>query len=411
MIRLALAYLRDRWLATALNILLLALAVATLVLLLDVSTQAADRFEADAKGIDLVVGAKGSPLQLVLSAVYQVDAPTGNIPLASIALLRRDPSIAAVVPLAMGDNFRGFRIVGTEPAFLPFRNAHLAAGRLFGGSGEAVVGADAARRSGLTIGRRFVGSHGLEHEGGSAHDQHPFRVTGILAPTGSVVDRMILVSVATVWDVHGIAHSAGDAAVERPLPPPAGMTDETVLQPEVTALLVRYRSAFGALRVPMTVNRQTSLQAASPALEISRLLQLLGVGAAAIRAFSWLLAATGGLSIFVALTAAAAAREADLALLRLIGARRRTIVGAILAEGLMVAGCGFVVGDLIGHTVLAVATTTIATLADAGIEPWRVYPDEALIGAIMLAIGGIAALIPAARVVHGDLARVLARTS
>ncbi|WP_174275275.1 ABC transporter permease [Sphingomonas bacterium] len=399
MIALALAYLRDRWLATMLNVLLLALAVATLVLLLDVSTQAADRFEADARGIDLVVGAKGSPLQLVLSAVYQIDAPTGNIPLASIDLLRRDPSVAMVVPLAMGDGFRGFRIVGTDPGYLPFRGARLASGRIFRASGDAVVGAEAARRSGLTIGRRFIGSHGLEHEGGPAHAQHPFTVTGILTPTGSVADRMILVSVETVWDVHGIAH------------PGPGAADATTIPPEVTALLVRYRSAFGALRVPLMINRQTNMQAASPAIEIARLFSLLGVGVAAIRAFAWLLAITGGLSIFVALTAAASAREADLTLLRLIGARRRMIVGAILAEGLIVAACGVATGELIGHGVLALATATVPTLADTGIDPWRLDPGELLIAALVLAIGGLAALIPAARVVHGDLARVLARTA
>ena len=115
MIRLALAYLRDRPLMTALNILLLALAVATLVMLLSVSTQLGERFERDAQGIDLVVGAKGSPLQLILSSIYQMDTPTGNIPLESVALLRRDPSVRQAIPLAMGDNFRGYRIVGTEP--------------------------------------------------------------------------------------------------------------------------------------------------------------------------------------------------------------------------------------------------------------------------------------------------------
>jgi putative ABC transport system permease protein len=119
MFGLALAYLRDRALTTWLNIVLLALAVATLVILLLVSTQIGERFERDARGVDLVVGAKGSPLQLILSSVYHVDMPTGNIPLESVELLRRNRSVAEVIPLALGDSFRGYRIVGTLPCTMP----------------------------------------------------------------------------------------------------------------------------------------------------------------------------------------------------------------------------------------------------------------------------------------------------
>jgi putative ABC transport system permease protein len=131
MLSLALAYLRDRSLTTALNILLLGLAVATLVILLLFSSQLGQRLERDSQGIDLVVGAKGSPLQLILSSIYQIDTPTGNIPLSSIEMLRKQPTVAKVIPLAMGDSFRGFRIVGTEQSFLDLRSAKIAQGRMF----------------------------------------------------------------------------------------------------------------------------------------------------------------------------------------------------------------------------------------------------------------------------------------
>ena len=212
MFGLAFAYMRDRRLATGLNMLLLALAVATLTILLLASTQLADRLERNAQGIDLVVGAKGSPLQLILSSIYQMDQPTGNIPLASIAMLRRDPAVAQVVPLALGDNFRGFRIVGSEESYTGLYNAEIGEGRMFDDHGEVVLGADVAEKLGAGLGQQFVGSHGLgDSEGAGEHEAHPFTTVGILKPTGTVIDRLILTSIETVWDVHGIAHKNGDS--------------------------------------------------------------------------------------------------------------------------------------------------------------------------------------------------------
>jgi len=334
MLGLALAYMRDRRFATGLNMLLLALAVAMLTILLLTSSQLADRLARNAQGIDLVVGAKGSPLQLILSSIYQMDQPTGNIPLASIDMLRRDPAVAQVIPLALGDNFRGYRIVGTEPSYLALYRAEIGAGSMFGDHGEAVIGAEAAAALGIKPGQKFIGSHGLGNgEGAGEHHAHPFTTVGLLKPTSTVIDRLILTSIETVWDVHGIAHpeeghGSGDEHEEHAGnhdtgPMRAGSRDE--LAPEVTALLVRYRNAAGAVRIPSLVNRQTGMQAAVPAIETARLLSLLGAGIDGVRLFAWLLAAVGGLSIFVMLLNAASAREGDLALLRVMGASRARV--------------------------------------------------------------------------------------
>lgn len=425
--RLALAYLRDRALTTALNIVLLALSVAALVILLGFSSQVSDRFERDARGIDLVVGAKGSPLQLILSSVYHLDVPTGNIPLESIEALRRDRSVSRVIPLALGDSFRGYRIVGTEPSYLALYDAKLAQGRMFGAPGDAVLGAEVARRLGAGLGQRFVGSHGLSAgEGAGEHDAHPFTTVGILAPTGTVADRLILTSVESVWDVHGIEHKheaghehEGEAAHAREHEKKhsaqaaggvdgAGMPE---LEPEVTALLVSYRSVLGAVRLPNLINRQTNMQAASPAVETARLLGLLGAGVEGARLFAWLLAAVGGLSIFVALLGAARAREGDLALLRVMGAGRGAVFGTILLEGLIIAAAGALIGLLLGHLLLAVGVAAFYQLQEAGIAPWRFHPGEGAIVAAVLAIGALAALIPALRVYRVDLARTLARAA
>lgn len=426
MIGLTFANLRDRALTTALNVVLLATAVAMLVLMLALSHQLGTRFERDAKGVDLVVGAKGSPLQLVLSSVYNIDQPTGNIPLGSVALLRRDPGIARVVPLALGDNFRGYRIVGTEPSYLALRGASLASGRLWQAQGDAVIGAEVARATGAGIGQRFLGSHGLDAEG-EAHDAHPFTVSGILAPTGGVADRLILTSLETVWDVHGIAHEDDHEPEDRhhghhddeDHPHHDGMSPDHdaaaeatgVPVPEVTALLVSYRNAAAALRVPASINRQSALQSAVPAIEAARLLTLLGSGMAGVRAFGWLLAALGGAAIFAAVLNAARARQGELALLRVMGATRPQVFGTILTEGLVIAALAALLGAVLAHGLLALASARSDTLADIGLDAWQLSPGEPALLLSVLGIGLVAALVPAIGVYRADLAATLSRAT
>src|SRR5258706_8909441 len=192
--RIVLAYARKSPLTTLLNLALLTLGVATMTLLLLLTTALDERLKLDAAGIDLVVGAKGSPLQLVLAGVYHVDVPPGNIPLSAIETLRADPLIAEVVPIALGDSYLGAHIVGTEPAFLGIYNAKFASGALWQAPMDAVLGADIARRSGLAVGARFAGAHGLA-AGGEVHADNPYRVVGVLQPAGTVIDRLVLTGV------------------------------------------------------------------------------------------------------------------------------------------------------------------------------------------------------------------------
>ena len=389
MFGLAIAYLKDRALPTALNVLLLALAVATLLVLLLLSTRVEDRFARDAAGVDLVVGAKGSPMQLILSSVYHLDAPTGNIPLETLDHMRRDFGVARAIPLALGDNFRGYRIVGTQPAFLSLHKATLARGRMFADPMEVVLGAQVARATGAGIGQRFAGSHGLG-DGGGAHDATPFIVTGILAPTGTVTDRLILTTIPSIWAAHGIDADHGPRA-------------------EITAILVSYRNAAAAIRLPMAINRETAMQAASPATETARFLSLFDGAIAGARLFAGLIAAAAALSIFTVLLAAGRAREGDLALLRVMGASRARIFGTVLLEGVLTAGAGAALGLLLGHLLVELAARQSHTLAGIGLTGLALHPAEAGLFAAALLLGAIAALIPATRVYTQDLATTLSR--
>ena len=212
-VRLAMAYAWRRPLSTLLVIVLLAIGVATIALTLILARELDERLTRDAAGIDLVVGAKGSPLQLVLAGVYHVDVPPGNIPLSAIAQLRANPQIAEVIPLALGDSLRGFRIVGTEPSFVELYGGTLREGSLWDKPQEAVLGSAVARTTGLAVGDTFAGSHGLA-EGGGEHAGAPYRVSGILAPTGTVLDRLVLTAIASVWAVHDVHHADAEADVK-----------------------------------------------------------------------------------------------------------------------------------------------------------------------------------------------------
>jgi len=414
---LSLAYLKDRALNTALNILLLTLSVATLVILVLFSSQLSDRFARDAQGIDLVVGAKGSPLQLILSSIYQVDVPTGNIPLETVDMLRADPTVAHVIPLALGDSFRSYRIIGTEAAYVDHYAGRLAEGRMFNAPYEAVIGAQVARGTGAGLGQRFEGSHGLSGDG-HVHEATPFEVVGVLAPTGTVLDRLIVTPVSSVWAAHGFGTGPHEdhegEAVGHDEHAGHDHDDEAAhaAEPdlEVTALLVKYRSPLAAVRLPSFINRQTQLQAAAPAVEMTRLLSLLGVGIDAVRAFAVLLMITSGLSIFVALYSALRQREGDMAMLRVMGARPPAIFGHIVLEGVLLAAAGALLGVIVGHGVVAFAAATFPQLQDMGLSALRFEPAEAVIVAAAIAMGGLAALVPALKVFRVDIAQTLADT-
>ncbi len=422
---LCIAYLRDRKLNTLLNILLLTLGVATLVLLLLFSRQLEGRLERDAQGIDLVVGAKGSPMQMILSGVFHIDAPTGNIPLDTVEMLRRQRSVGQAIPLALGDNFRGYRIVGTEQAYPALYGADMAEGRMFSSPMEAVIGSAVAAGTGAALGQRFTGSHGLG-DGGHSHEQAPFIVVGRLKPTGTVIDRLILTPVESVWQVHGI-HDDHEAAHEHDAmhehedahahdeehehnhaaePLDAGRNGE--LKPEVTVVLVKYRSALGAVQLPSFINRQTDLQAAVPAVELARVLSLVGIGIDTMRVLAILQMLTAGLSIFVALYGSLQRRQGDMALLRVIGASRSAVFGQVILEGVMLALAGAVLGLVLGHAVVAGAAMLFPQLHDLGLSALRFDPAEALIVLGALVLGVIAALIPAIQVYRNDIAKTLA---
>jgi putative ABC transport system permease protein len=393
--RLIIAQLLRKPLQTVLAVVLLALGIATLVFIVLVQGQLSRQLTRDAQGIDLVVGAKGSPLQLILSAVYHIDVPTGNVPVAAIDQLRANRLIAQVIPVSLGDNFRGFRIVGTEPALIEHYGGRLAAGALWTAPMQAVIGAEVALGTGLSIGSTFSGTHGLT-EGGAAHEESNYSVVGILMPTGTVLDRLVITDKASVWRVH-----EGE---------PASADERATLEAEreVTALLVRYASPLAAAIVPRQVNAESRLMAASPASELARLFAVVGIGINTMRVFAAVLIASSLLALFVTLYNALEERRYDIAIMRLLGASRSRIVGLMLFEAWLLAFVAIVLGLLIGLVAVAVVAHWLSQ-ARAFTVTAHVTPELLWIGIVAFLTATIAALLPAWRAGRMDVAQTLAK--
>jgi len=394
---LSASYLRARPLNTVLSLVLLALGVATIVLLILVVSQLEERMHRDARGIDLVVGAKGSPMQLILSGIYHVDAPTGNIPLADARALEKHRFIKKSMPLALGDSWKGNRIVGATHAYPQHYGAKVASGRLWEKSMEVVLGAEAAARTGVRVGGTFTGVHGIGGEG-EEHGDDPYTVVGVLERTGSVIDRLVLCNIESVWQVHEHAQGPEDEADRKAL-------EEAR---EVTVLLIQYASPLAAATLPRQINSKSELQAASPAYETARLFSIIGVGVEALRAFALVLILAAGLSVFIALYTALEDRRYDLAVMRTLGASPGKLFGLLMLEGAGLALLGALIGLALGHALTATLGVWLESQRQypvTGLE-WR--PEELWLVGVALGVGLVAALLPAWRAYRTDVSRTLA---
>lgn len=437
-LRLTLNWLRFRPLPVLLNLLLMALGTGTIALLLLYGHQLERQFTRDAEGIDLVVGASGSPMQLILSSVYHLDVPTGNIPERTARELAEHRLVSEVIPLALGDNYRGHRIVGTDAGYVDLYQGELADGRLWDQSMEATLGADVAARHGLAIGDEIVGAHGLGGGDGHVHDYAPYTVVGILAPTGTVLDRLVLTSVQSVWDVHdhdddhghghdhghdhgddhgddhghGHGHGHDHASVEDGHGHSAGheAPDSDAVAAEeqaLTALLVRYQSPLAAMQLPRAINAEAGLQAASPAYESARLMSMMGVGLDTLKAFGGVLLLTAGLGVFIGLYNALRDRRHDIAVIRSLGASPRLVGGLVLLEGQLLALTGTLLGLAGGHLAAEGIGRWIGRDRPLELTGLTWVPSEGWLLLIAAGIGLVAALLPAWQAYRTDIALTL----
>lgn len=394
-------YLWSRPLATTLNLILLALGLASMAFVLIARDQIDRAFERDLAGIDVVVGAKGSPMQLILAGVFHIDVPPGNIPLAEVQRLAQHPQVAKLIPLSLGDNLQGFRIVGTTAEYATHYGAQLAQGAMWSAPMQAVLGAQVGSRTWLQPGQAFEGAHGLG-AGGAMHGETPYTVSGVLAPCGCVLDRLVLTATESVWQVHDDMH-AGDSMddAER-----AELAEALAEDREVTLALITYNTPMAAVNFPRFINSTTSMQAAAPALEITRLLSMVGVGTQLLRAMAAVLMLVAGLSVFIALWSAVRERRGDLAMLRMLGAPPTRVALLLVCEALWLAALACVLGLLAAHGLAALLGALLTDSHSLAINGWQWVPGEAWVPVLALGVAVAAALVPVASAYRADVSQL-----
>ena len=439
-LRFVLYSLKYRFLNSFLSIMLTAFGVSIALLISQFGNHIQNRINLDGQGIDIVVGAKGSPLQLILSSVYHIDIPTGNIAYSQAKKIMNNPQIKESIPLALGDNWRGFRIVGTTTNYIRHYDMSLSTGRYWDQNFEVVVGSSVN----LDIGDEFMGVHGLL-EDGSSHEEHKYNVVGILKPSGTVIDRLILTSLNSVLDIHGLhkvdnsfeknhehqhdhehhkeehhdvhehdhdkekhknedenhhKHSKNDKQTNK--------TNE-LGSSEITALLIKTKSPIANINLPRSINRESSLQAANPALEINRLISLFGIGSKSFAILSLILILIASLNIFSGLASNLENRMGDLAVLRAVGFSKKRIFKIIVLEGILVVLIGIILGILIGFLLFSILTHNIFTLQTTNAS--LIFNlDFILIILFVFFAGLIAAIFPAYRGSKISIANQLSRT-
>ena len=245
----------------------------------------------------------------------------------------KNPMVSSAVPLAYGDNYLGYKIVGTTNNYLKHFNLKTAEGKIFTKDFEVIIGAEIAKNIGLKTGDTFFGTHGDAKEG-EVHDHHPYKVVGVLEASGKVADPLILSNIESVWHMHD--HQNEDHSEETHVHA-EGEIHHPHEGKEITAVLLKLRNNMAKMTWPRIIPQNTDMQAASPALEVNRLFALFGVGVSALKYLAYGIMFISGISIFVALYNTLKERKYEFALLRVTGASKFQLLWLVLLESIFYA--------------------------------------------------------------------------
>ncbi len=431
--------IRQRWLASSLTALSISLGVALMVAVLVINGVVTRMFSQNATGFDMILGAKGSPMQLVLNTIYFLDRPIENIPYKYYKDEIKPKSwVAHAIPFALGDTTEDgkFRIVGTFPEYfeveyVPGKHFELQQGKFLEGKLEAVIGARVARAYDWNVGHKFPIAHGGNTK--DIHDQK-FTVTGVLAPTGLPIDRAVFIHYDGFYEIPGHGMTAEEAEAEAKArregkllvpeaqsAPNAGavnaqgarkqpIPDE---QKRVTAILVQVKgtgveaAAITYLMMPR-INKGPIAQAVNPVEQIRRLLDnIVGNIRTMLLVMTVLIIVVSGVGIFVSIYNSMADRKREIAIMRALGARRRTVFSIIVAEAVLLCIGGGLVGLLLGHGLVFVAGPIVEARSDVLIDPWFFETHELMILPALLVLAVVVGLVPGITAYRADVARGL----
>jgi putative ABC transport system permease protein len=385
-------------LSSLLSLALLVFGIGIISLLLQLNSLIKTQMDNNLKGIDMVVGAKGSPLQLILSAVYHIDSPTGNISIEDAKKIKNNRMVGSSIDLLYGDNYKGYRIVGTDDEFLDLYDAKIKDGRKWEDPFEVVVGSKIHSKFGLKLDDELMSSHGLR-ETGEAHEDQLFKVVGLLEPSNSVIDQLIVTSPESIWDLHAEHDHSGEEHDDE--------HDHEHDDEEITAMLIKFQNPMNIIQFPRQINEETNLQAAVPSYEISRLFKLFGFGIETLTYLAYLIIIVSAFSLFINLFNSMRDRKYEMALIRTLGSSRRQLSFMIIFESLILTTVGFLLGLLVSRLGVMFVSSLMEESLNYNLNSFGILNEELLLLILSIFIGLISSIIPALQVYNLNISEVL----
>ena len=410
-----------------LSLALLIFGIGIISLMLQLNSLIKTQMDNNLKGIDMVVGAKGSPLQLILSAVYHIDSPTGNISVEDAKKIKNNRMVGSSIDLLYGDNYKGYRIVGTEQKFLDLYNAKIKEGKKWDEPFEVVVGSKIYSKFNIKIDDELVSSHGLR-ETGELHTDRLFKVVGLLEPSNSVIDQLIVTSPQSIWDLHD-DHDHGSEEHEEEHEHDEEHDHEHDEEhdhehdeehdheydeehehddKEITAMLIKFKSPMNIIQFPRQINEDTNLQAAVPSYEISRLFKLFGFGIETLTYLAYLIIIVSAFSLFINLFNSMRERKYEMALIRTLGSSRRQLSMMIIFESLILTTVGFFIGLLVSRLGVMFVSSLMEESLNYNLKSFGILNEELWLLGLSIFIGLISSIIPALQVYNLNISETLA---
>jgi len=391
--KLSIKNIFNKPLSSLITVALLVLGIGIISLLLQLNSLIKNQMENNLRGIDMVVGAKGSPLQLILSSVYHIDSPTGNIPLEEAEEISNNKMVGSSIKLLYGDNYKGYRIVGAEKKLIELYKGVIKQGKEWNSPYEVLVGSKVYEKLNIKLGDDLVTSHGLR-ETGQSHSDKSFKVVGLLESSNSVMDQLIITSPESVWDIHSTHDHEEDEHEEE--------------NKEITAMLIKFKSPMNIIRFPRQINENTNLQAAVPSYEISRLFKLFGFGIETLTYLAYLIIIVSGFSLFINLFNSMNDRKYEMAFIRTLGASRFQLSRMIIFESLILTIAGFVIGLLFSRFGVMFVSSLMDESINYNLDTIRILNEEYWLLGLSILIGLISSLIPAIQVYKMNISKILA---
>ena len=400
----------NRRLTLGLTVIAIALSVALLLGVERLRDDARASFSQSVSGTDLVIGARTSPIQLMLYSVFRIGDATNNVRWQSYQAIATRPEVSWTIPLSLGDSHLSYPVLGTDGAYFRYfrygraQPLEFAGGAPFREIFETVLGAEVAERLGYRLGDRIVLNHGMGDVSVAGHSDKPFIVVGILKRTGTPVDRTVHVSLAAIEAIH--LDWQGGAPIPGVSISPQHVTKFDLTPKNITAILVGLTNRPDVFRVQRYVNefRDEPLLAVLPGVALDELWRIVGVVERTLLAISAMVVTVGLAGLVAVVLAGLNERRRELAILRSVGARPRDIFVLLSVEGLFVTLCGILGGIVILAAATAVLSPWARTHYGLVIEPRLVSLGELQWVLAVLATGLLAALIPAYRACRLSLA-------